>query len=116
MTEEAPSWREELDRLILLRNQSLAYLSYLEESYEELQKRREKLTIVVEGGDQRPKLFGIKYGKDSLKKAFEELVVVRDEIEKVNHERTSMQETMRQLGYAIEHLRDKLDMNKEGVL
>lgn len=116
MNEEEPSWRYELDRAIAKRNRLMAEASEVSSEYEELQVKREKLQTIVESGDQRPKLFGIKYGTDSVKEAFRNLVKVRDRIEELNAQKTQIRHDWRDADYAINFLREKLNTDKEGVL
>ena len=116
MNEEEPSWRYELDRAIAKRNRMMRKASEVSSEDEELQVQREKLQKVLEAGDQRPKLFGVKYGTDGAKKAFRKLVKVRDRIEELNAQKEQIRHDWRDADYAINFIREKLKTDKEGVL
>ena len=113
---DEPSWRYELDRAIVKRNKLMAEASEVSSEYEELQVRREKLQTIVEAGDQRKKVFGVKYGANTLRKTFSELVAVRDQIKILNERKCQIRHDWRDADYAINFIRARLKTDKEGVL
>jgi len=113
---EEPNWRYELDRAIIKRNLLVREAAEIDERYNDLQVQREKLTALVEAGDQRSEIFGVKYGKNLVAEAYRELVRVRDQITLVSKDRIRLRHDWRDSDYAINFLRDRLKMDKEGAL